>query len=435
MMGLYVGKSLGRGQLQSLRARVDADVFELVRENRSLRRARYRPTQRFLRAWIVDRPAKGLISAYGIALGTLVLIEGAVARFAPSLSGRVMNTDLTKDAAGFFLAAQVGILAVLTVAISVVTLLTQKDDGSAINTDVRLYYVESYSYELVTSGILLSIVLIVQLFWPLQPLVTIIAGERFVSHFKFCATMFHAIWLVLNFYLFFHFVNTTLKFVEPQSRAKLRKEYVANDIIPRDVRRRLIQVYYLNAPAQIFGFDEAKRGALVTLGMPLMSDQPAVAEISRSFKAPSRLVDVWLLPLGFASRRWRDRNNKHDGRQGRFGKRGAHLAVLTDFSRVHDDKVELVVREGGTPLTRCGCSPFMNVGSAGAPSLAASSTAMAFNPAAVSRNAKDCAVSSCRRQIGVPALALISSTRPAAISFSATFRAAPPLSFGIVVRQ
>ena len=131
--------------------------------------------QRFLRGWIVDRPAKGLIAAYGISLGTLVLIEWAIARFAPSLSGRIMNTDFTKDAAGFFLAAQVGILALLTVAISVVTLLTQKDDGSAINTDVRLYYVESYAYESVTSGILLSIVLIVQLFWPLQPLVTIIA--------------------------------------------------------------------------------------------------------------------------------------------------------------------------------------------------------------------------------------------------------------------
>ena len=164
--------------------------------------------------------------------------------------------------------------------------------------------------------------------------------------------MFHAIWLVLNFYLFFHFISTTLKFVEPQSRAKLRKQYSANEIIPRDVRRRLIQAYYFNAPAQNFGFDEVKRGPLVTLGMPPMSDQPAVTEILRAFKAPSRLVDVWLLPLIFAIRRWRDRNDKQDGQQSRFGTRDAHLAVLTDFSRVHYDKVELVVREGGTPLTR-----------------------------------------------------------------------------------
>ena len=173
-----MSKPLGRGLLQSLRARVDADVLELVRGNRSLRRARYGPMRRLLRRWIVDRPVVGLIAAYGILLGALVLIEWAAGCFAPSLLSRVPDADFTKDAAGFFLAAQVGILVVLTVAISVVTLLTQKDDGSAVNTDVRLYYVESYSYELATSGILLSIVLVVQLFWPLQPLVAFIAGER-----------------------------------------------------------------------------------------------------------------------------------------------------------------------------------------------------------------------------------------------------------------
>jgi hypothetical protein len=38
----------------------------------------------------------------------------------------------------------------------------------------------------------------------------------------------------------------------------------------------------------------------------------------------------------------------------RFGEThwDGHLAVLTDFARVHDEKSELVVREGGAPLTR-----------------------------------------------------------------------------------
>ena len=48
--------------------------------------------------------------------------------------------------------------------------------------------------------------------------------------------------------------------------------------------------------------------------------------------------------------------------------------------------------------TLCGGPLFANVGSAGSTSIAASSTAMAFNPVAVSRSAKDCAVSSSRRQ-------------------------------------
>jgi hypothetical protein len=197
-MGLVMSKPLGRGLLQSLRARVDADVLEFVRENRSLRQARYGPMRRFLRWWIVDRPVVGLAAAYGILLGALVLIEWAASRFAPSLLCGVTNADFSKDAAGFFLAAQVGILAVLTVAIAVVTLLTQKDDGSAINTDVRLYYAESFSYQFWTSGILLSIVLVVQLFWPLQPLVAFLAGEKSIDHFKLWTTAIHAAWLILN---------------------------------------------------------------------------------------------------------------------------------------------------------------------------------------------------------------------------------------------
>ena len=43
-----MSKPLGRGPLQSLRARVQADVRELIRDNKSLRRARY--------WWIVSRP-------------------------------------------------------------------------------------------------------------------------------------------------------------------------------------------------------------------------------------------------------------------------------------------------------------------------------------------------------------------------------------------
>jgi len=122
----------------------------------------------------------------------------------------------------------------------------------------------------------------------------------------------------------------------------------------RDVGRRLLRAYYANAPAQIFGAQEVKKGPLISFGMWLISDQQAVTEISRSFRAPSRLVDVWLLPLGFAVRRWQQRTRKQSRPRNRFGETGwdGHLAVLTDFARVHDEKFELVVREGGVSLTR-----------------------------------------------------------------------------------
>jgi hypothetical protein len=116
----------------------------------------------------------------------------------------------------------------------------------------------------------------------------------------------------------------------------------------------LLGAYYANAPAQIFGTEEVEKGPLISFGMGLISDHHAVAEISRSFKAPSRLVDVWLLPLGFALRRWQQRTKKQRSPRNKFGESGwdGHLAVLTDFAQVHDEKSELVVREGGAPLTR-----------------------------------------------------------------------------------
>jgi hypothetical protein len=346
-------KAFGRGVMQSLQARVDADVHELVRANKTLRHARYGIVRRLLRRWIVDRPVVSILSTYVTLICTLVMVEWAADRFAPSLVHGVPNADFSKDAAGFFLAAQVGILAVLTVAIGVVTLLTQRDDGSSVNTDVRLYYVESFSYELATSGILLSCILIVQLFWPLLPLIALIVGDNSIEHFKIFVTSLHALWLVLNFFLFLHFINTTLRFVEPQSRARLRKQYSANEIIPRDVGRRLRDVYYANTPTQILGAEEVKKGPLISFGMGLISDDQATTEISRSFTEPAQLADVWLLPLGFALRNWQRRTRKLREPQNRFGETlwDGHLAILTDFNRAHDEELELVVREGGVPLT------------------------------------------------------------------------------------
>ena len=303
-------ESVGRGLLQSLRARVNADVRDLICENPTLRRARFGLTRRLLRRSIVGSPVGALLVAYGVLMAVLILIEWAASRFTSSLLYGNSNVTFLNDAVGFFLAAQVGILVVLTVAISVVTLLTQKDDGSAVNTDVRLYYFESYAYELGASSIILSIVLVIQLFRPLDSLVVFVAGSKSVDNFEVSVKIINAAWLILNFCLFLQFTNTTLGFVEPQSRANLRKQYSANEIIPRDVARRLLSVYYANAPAQIFGVKEIKKGPLISFGIGLMSDQQAVTEVSRSFKAPSQLVDVWLLPLGFALRRWQQRTRK-----------------------------------------------------------------------------------------------------------------------------
>ena len=79
---------------------------------------------------------------------------------------RHRSKSLLKDIASYLIAAQVGILGIVSVAIGIVTLISQRDDRSSTNTDVRLYYVESLAYEVVLSGAALLIVLCVQLLWP-----------------------------------------------------------------------------------------------------------------------------------------------------------------------------------------------------------------------------------------------------------------------------
>ena len=219
-----MSKLLGRGPLQSLRARANADVLELVKTTKtSVAHATLGVAGSYGIGSFPSRP-RPFSPAYGLAIGAIIFAAWIIHRFAPWLYCYLAGADFLKDAAGFFLSAQIGILAVLTVAISVITLLTQKDDGSAVNTDVRLSYAESYSKELATSGVLLCAILVIQLFWPLQPLVVFIAGDKAVDSFKLLVTIVHAAWLVLNLCLFLHFMGTTFSFVEPESRAALRKQ-------------------------------------------------------------------------------------------------------------------------------------------------------------------------------------------------------------------
>jgi hypothetical protein len=108
---------------------------------------------------------------YVTALLLALLCEWALNRYAPSLLPGYTGSaprDFLKDVGSYLIAAQIGILTIVTVAVGVVTLLSDRQDGSSANTDIRLYYVESYSYELAASGIALLVVLTLQLFWPLQ---------------------------------------------------------------------------------------------------------------------------------------------------------------------------------------------------------------------------------------------------------------------------
>jgi hypothetical protein len=114
--------------------------------------------------------------------------------------------DFLKDVGSYLIAAQIGILAIVTVAVGVVTLLSDRQDGSSVNTDIRLYYVESYSYELAASGIALLVVLTLQLFWPLRHILHVVGLGGQDYSFKLGLAALHALF-TFNLTLFLQVHN------------------------------------------------------------------------------------------------------------------------------------------------------------------------------------------------------------------------------------
>lgn len=346
---------IGHGLFGSLKRQVRRDIKELFRDNPTLREARYSALQRLFRAWIVNRPIGQMLAAYSLVLALTLIGEWVTGALGLSLLGLQAETlrGFLKDVGSYFIAAQVGILAIVTVAVGVVTLLSQRDDGSSVKTDIRLYYVASFSYEVATSGVALLIILILQLFWPFQYLLHLghLGGPGL--SFKFFLTGIHAIWLVINVVLFLQFITTTLRFVEPAARERLREQFSANVIIPRDLDRRLIQTLYVNAPTSIFGREELKKGPHVSFGYGAAFLQKAVVEISSNFEKSANLDDVWMSPLQFAIKKWRRRvqSSPQDKRQiaGELVW-DSSIALLVGFDRIGAGRQDWVLREGGVPF-------------------------------------------------------------------------------------
>lgn len=349
-----LSNSLIQGLRGSLRRRVRREIKAHMRENRAIRGARYSLFQRTVRALIVGRSLGTFLIFYllldlGVA-GAEVIFNLHFQHYLPGWSSPEIKSAL-KDIAGYLIAAQVGILGIVSVAIGIVTLISQRDDRSSTNTDVRLYYMESLAYEVVLSGGALAIILCAQLLWPAQSLLHLehLGGPDLV--FKVALTAFHVIWLLLNLAVFAQFVLTTLHFVEPNARERLRERYTANVIVPADLWRRLLRLFYANLPKELVPATDDESGPLIALGHSLLTNGDV--ELRTKFPVASVLHDVWLRPLGFVLRSWWQRSEltlPRPHRQSVFRAPDAWLSLEPSFDGRFEGEVAWCRRKGGVAL-------------------------------------------------------------------------------------
>src|SRR5206468_9625179 len=129
--------------------------------------------------------------------------------------------------------------AVVSVAVGLVTLIAQRNDGSSTSTDIQLYYNGALAYEVVASSVALLLVLCVQIFWPLDYAIRASGHDQAVTAVKIILTGIHLLWLAINIGAFAQFVGMSLRFVEPKARENMREQYTANVIVPDDLLRRI----------------------------------------------------------------------------------------------------------------------------------------------------------------------------------------------------
>jgi hypothetical protein len=112
-------------------------------ENPAMRRTRYSPVERSVRVVLAGNSFGWFVGTY-VAFALAVLLAGGLfTLYAPWLLPDAKDWSgidgFLKDTTSYLIAAQVGLLAVVSVAVGLVTLIAQRDDHASTNTDIRLY--------------------------------------------------------------------------------------------------------------------------------------------------------------------------------------------------------------------------------------------------------------------------------------------------------
>ena len=286
------------------------EVRKHFRNNPTARRVHYSLSHRVIRQFFRIGTFPRFVTAYVLADLSFVAIEVLASRFAPSgfptwapaLTRQATDLEaLLKDISGILIAAQVGVLAVITLALALVTLIAQSNN---FETDIRVYYHESMAFEVVASCLGLLAVLVTQFTWPLQWIIHRAGFGVDNLLFEFILHGLHLAWLLANLAAVAYFISTTFGFVQRSSRVRLRNRYTRNVVFPHDFSIRLCEERYSSAIMEMEDLgDNPERGTpSFTFGFDY--GEPYDTELQTDFRSPTALEDVRLAGVRWVFRRW-----------------------------------------------------------------------------------------------------------------------------------
>lgn len=228
--------------------------------------------------------------------------------------------------AGYLITAQAGALAVLSIAVSLVTLIGQSGNEDV---DVRVYYNESLTFPLVASSVILLLVLCLQVVWPLHKIASLLHVSGGTLAPQTDLTLLHIVWFCLNMAAFARFALVSLSFGDAESRAFHRRQYTANQLVPEALRQQLMSARFNILAGSLEGEGETNRPSVWFSSMGSML--ATTVQMSANMGEGRVLHDVWTTPLRIALNSWIRRSmaahvqgNQYDA-----------LSFMVQFGRVY----------------------------------------------------------------------------------------------------
>ena len=335
----------------SIRKSSAAEVRRLRAQNATLRAARAPLWLRLLGPLVTNRSLFRLLAAYftiwsfAVLLGTVLNFE--TPRSLGPLAEELGKRETIRDLLSYMLGAQATMVGLIfPLALGMVTLIVQRDEGAATNADVQLYYDQSLAYAVGTSGITLAIALVVALLAPEAAILDLFGRAEVVWSISLALLMVLGFWLLANLVVTWQFLIISLSFIGPSYRAAVRRRFVATRVIPRHLSALLSEYAYVQIGEKLLP-GAAKPTPFVMAGAAegTRGDRAIAARFGRT----RQLFDVRLMPLRLAVRYWAWRCRRAGEGPG-SDKYDWMLGLAGPLDRTFRGDVLLCRRKGGVAL-------------------------------------------------------------------------------------